>query len=253
MENRVRKNPAHGLVGKVKQVRIQRHNSLMNKRFTLIELLITIAIIAILAAMLLPALNQARDKAKAISCTNNLKQLGTILSFYSTDNDSYTVIDSSTNDYWWFSILFNNGYLKTSPSKNKIIKCPAHLKPWYDTTSFARPLHINDTNLVSGSITWMVPRKLSSYKKTSMVAYFMDMKGIPGGSATEKIGTLIINPYTAGSERFIGHRHGGKGESMANNGNANVLFLDGHVTAMKIPQPFSPATNPFWGRPSSNP
>jgi len=59
----------------------------MKKGFTLIELLVVIAIIAILAAILFPVFAQAREKARAITCVSNEKQMGLALLQYIGDND----------------------------------------------------------------------------------------------------------------------------------------------------------------------
>ncbi len=87
----------------------------MNKRyaFTLIELLVVISIVALLIAILLPALSSARETAKTAICKTNLRSLGTAITFYANDHDdrlppgfSYPgAPHPEENLFWWGAII----------------------------------------------------------------------------------------------------------------------------------------------------
>ena len=101
------------------------------KSFTLIELLVVIAIIAILAAIMLPALQNARNRGKLASCQNNIKQLTAILLQYAEDNGN----DGPSGTYWGSGQAYSDVMLPyfmktagdtTTKSKRKIelLICP---------------------------------------------------------------------------------------------------------------------------------
>ena len=90
--------------------------------FTLIELLVVIAIIAILAAMLLPALQQARERAKTIQCINNLKELGMAARFYADNHRGFMPIHyHSTQKLYWTQYLRNTQAL----TNDNVLCCPS--------------------------------------------------------------------------------------------------------------------------------
>ncbi len=226
----------------------------MHKTFTLIELLIVVAIIAILAGMLLPALNKARNTARQAACQSNQKQIGIGFSAYLNDyQDSFPKVilktqnSASSGSGIWLGVFAASKYIDLNA---QVVTCPTNvykrsyfekMKKDYPAQPYkaAANTGYGYNRRVGGFETDTTPDDSPALKMSKMRrspsrllitvdAYNRQGKAVPQDDAT---GIYLIDDS---------HYKWNEPDARNHNGNVTVLWADFHVSALKIPFPDDP-------------
>jgi prepilin-type N-terminal cleavage/methylation domain-containing protein/prepilin-type processing-associated H-X9-DG protein len=231
------------------------------RSFTLIELLVVVAIIAILAAMLLPALQQAREQAKARKCVSNLRSLALAARMYFDDNDGYA---PKANSYYPFN---QNAVITFSQALCRLGYISANTNSmWHWDASGTKPveaLRCPSEPYYPGPPPWFYSWYSGHYGWSRY--FFSDTVGTtymrPGHAAHPSVAYLagdasaglVISWSTNPAVHGWRARHRRAGHQMPDRnpyGMVNVAFLDGHVESVAFTNIYLLAsgnpTTPIW-------